>query len=115
MLVNIWIKPLLDASSSSFALIVHLSHYPTANAHCYPVLFDGPKQFNAPTHSCSSTRATRACQCAAHLTTDLLLRTQRPIKQITAEVGIQNEKSFMRAFKGWTGRTPEEFRLAKAP
>jgi AraC-like DNA-binding protein len=45
---------------------------------------------------------------------DLLLRTQRPIKQIAAEVGFQNEKSFMRAFKGWTGRTPEEFRLAKS-
>jgi AraC-like DNA-binding protein len=49
------------------------------------------------------------------LATDLLLRTQRPIKQIAAEVGFQNEKSFMRAFKGWIGQTPEEFRLAKAP
>ena len=49
------------------------------------------------------------------LASDLLLRTQRPIKQIAVEVGFQNEKSFMRAFKGWTGRTPEEFRLAKAP
>ncbi len=49
------------------------------------------------------------------LATDLLLRTQRPIKQIAAEVGFQNEKSFMRAFKGWTRQTPEEFRLAKAP
>jgi AraC-like DNA-binding protein len=49
------------------------------------------------------------------LATELLLRTQRPIKQIAAEVGFQNEKSFMRAFKGWTGQTPEEFRLAKAP
>jgi AraC-like DNA-binding protein len=38
------------------------------------------------------------------------LRTQRPIKQIAAEAGFQNEKSFMRAFKGWTGQTPEEFR-----
>ena len=45
------------------------------------------------------------------LATDLLLRTQRPIKQVAAEVGFQNEKSFMRAFKGWTGQTPEEFRL----
>ena len=35
-------------------------------------------------------------------------------EQIAAEVGFQNEKSFMRAFKGWTGRTPEEFRLAKS-
>jgi len=44
-----------------------------------------------------------------------LLRTQRPIQQIAAEVGFQNEKSFMRAFKAWTGQTPEEFRVAKAP
>jgi len=49
------------------------------------------------------------------LATDLLLRTQRPIKQIAAEVGFQNEKSFMRAFKTWTGLTPEDCRLAKAP
>ncbi len=49
------------------------------------------------------------------LAMDLLLRTHRPIKQIAAEVGFQNEKSFMRAFKGWTGQTPEEFRLSKAP
>jgi AraC-like DNA-binding protein len=41
---------------------------------------------------------------------DLLLRTTRPIKQIAAEAGFQNEKSFMRAFKGWTGSTPEAFR-----
>ena len=45
------------------------------------------------------------------LAMDLLLRTQRPIKQIAAEVGFQNEKSFMRAFKGWTGQTPEGFRV----
>ena len=49
------------------------------------------------------------------LATELLLRSHRPLKQIAAEVGFQNEKSFMRAFKGWTGQTPEEFRLAKAP
>ncbi len=41
---------------------------------------------------------------------DLLLRSTRPIKQIAVEVGFQNEKSFMRAFKGWTGTTPEAFR-----
>ena len=44
------------------------------------------------------------------MATDLLLRSQRPIKQIAAEVGFLNEKSFMRAFKGWTGQTPDEFR-----
>jgi AraC-like DNA-binding protein len=46
-----------------------------------------------------------------NLAIDLLLRSQRPIKQIAAEVGFQNEKSFMRAFKSWTGVTPEGVRL----
>jgi AraC-like DNA-binding protein len=41
---------------------------------------------------------------------DLLLRTQRPIKQVAEAAGFQNEKSFMRAFKGWTGLSPAEFR-----
>ena len=45
------------------------------------------------------------------LATDLLLRSQRPIKQIAAEVGFQNEKSFMRAFKSCTGVTPEGMRF----
>ncbi len=41
---------------------------------------------------------------------ELLLRTQRPIKQVAQAAGFRNEKSFMRAFKGWTGRSPAEFR-----
>ena len=45
------------------------------------------------------------------LATDLLLRSQRPIKQIAAEVGIQNDGSFMRAFKKCTGETPEGMRF----
>jgi len=47
------------------------------------------------------------------LAMDLLLRTNRPLKQIASEVGFQNEKSFMRAFKGWTGSTPDEFRTSR--
>ena len=43
---------------------------------------------------------------------DLLLRTSRPIKQVAEAAGFQNEKSFMRAFKGWTGLSPAEFRHA---
>ena len=41
---------------------------------------------------------------------ELLLRTQRPIKQVAQAAGFRNEKSFMRAFKGWTGQSPAEFR-----
>jgi len=39
-----------------------------------------------------------------------LVRTARPVKQIALAVGFLNEKSFARAFKAWTGRTPSEFR-----
>jgi AraC-like DNA-binding protein len=42
--------------------------------------------------------------------TELLLRTQRPIKQIAQAAGFQNEKSFIRAFKGWTGLPPAAYR-----
>ncbi len=44
---------------------------------------------------------------------DLLLRTQRPIKQIADEVGFLNEKSFIRAFKVWTGQTPDILRRSR--
>jgi len=41
---------------------------------------------------------------------ELLLRTRRPIKQVAQAAGFRNEKSFMRAFKGWTGQSAAEFR-----
>jgi AraC-like DNA-binding protein len=44
---------------------------------------------------------------------DLLQRTQRPIKQIAEAAGFQNQKSFIRAFKGWTGLAPGEWRTAR--
>lgn len=41
---------------------------------------------------------------------ELLHRSERPIKQVAEAAGFQNEKSFIRAFKGWTGLSPAEFR-----
>jgi AraC-like DNA-binding protein len=40
----------------------------------------------------------------------LLQRTTKPVKQVAEAAGFQNEKSFIRAFKGWTGMTPGEWR-----
>ena len=40
----------------------------------------------------------------------LLQRTNKPLKQIAAATGFQNEKSFIRAFRGWTGVAPGEWR-----
>ncbi len=39
---------------------------------------------------------------------DLLQRSSRPVKQVAEAAGFQNEKIFIRAFKGWTGMTPGE-------
>ena len=46
---------------------------------------------------------------------DALLRSDRPIKQVAALAGFRNDKSFLRAFKGWTGLTPAEFRERQRP
>ena len=41
---------------------------------------------------------------------ELLHRTLRPIKQVAEAAGFVNEKSFIRAFRTWTGQSPSEFR-----
>jgi len=41
---------------------------------------------------------------------DLLYRSTKPVKQVAAAVGFRNEKSFLRAFRQWTGTSPAEFR-----
>jgi AraC-like DNA-binding protein len=45
---------------------------------------------------------------------DLLYRSAMPLKQVAEATGFRNEKSFIRAFRGWTGFSPGEFRRAAA-
>ncbi len=45
----------------------------------------------------------------------LLRTTSWPIARIAAEVGMRHEKSFSRAFKHWTGQTPDEARRHASP
>ena len=45
--------------------------------------------------------------------TELLLRTNRPIKQVAEAAGFLNDKSFTRAFLAWTGQTPTAFRQGR--
>jgi len=41
---------------------------------------------------------------------ELLLRTSKPIKQVAEASGFRNEKSFIRAFRQWTGTSPGAFK-----
>lgn len=43
---------------------------------------------------------------------ELLCRTEKPLKQVALAVGFADEKSFARAFKDWTGRSPGEYRAS---
>ena len=46
---------------------------------------------------------------------DLLQRTDRPVKQVAQAAGFGNEKSFIRAFRAWTGQSPAAFRRQSRP
>jgi len=45
---------------------------------------------------------------------ELLQRTPWPVKQVASAAGFRHEKSFMRAFRAWTGMTPTEYRAQAA-
>jgi AraC-like DNA-binding protein len=46
---------------------------------------------------------------------ELLARSDLPIKQLARAVGFRNDKSFARAFHGWTGQSPSAYRAAIRP
>ena len=46
---------------------------------------------------------------------ELLQRSDRPLKQVAQAVGFGSEKSFIRAFRGWTGQPPGAFRKSARP
>ena len=46
---------------------------------------------------------------------ELLARTDLPLKQLAVEVGYRNVKSFARAFRGWTGMSPTDYRTHRSP
>ena len=46
---------------------------------------------------------------------ELLQRTDRPVKQVAQAAGFGNEKSFIRAFRAWTGQSPAAFRRQSRP
>ena len=54
-------------------------------------------------------------QSRSDLAKSLLLHTSKPIKQVAAASGFQNEKSFSRAFSQWCGVSPTAFRLGAMP
>ena len=52
-------------------------------------------------------------QTRRDLAVDMLTRSDKPVKQIAHAAGFDNEKSFARAFKGWMGSSPSEFRARR--
>jgi AraC-like DNA-binding protein len=51
-----------------------------------------------------------ADQARAELAKELLQRGDHPLLQIAHELGYSESQNFIRAFKRWTGQTPEQYR-----
>ena len=56
------------------------------------------------------TFATLTDQTRAELAEELLKRKDRSLAEIANELGYTESQNFIRAFKRWTGQTPEQFR-----
>lgn len=94
------------------ALSTHAEH--THNAEALAALLHlSPRTLHRQLKDEGATLQGLKDEVRQHSATEMLLRTARPIKQVAQAAGFQNEKSFIRAFKGWTGSTPAEFRRQK--
>ena len=49
------------------------------------------------------------------LAIDYVAHTQRPLRDVGAQLGFAHAAAFHRAFRRWTGQTPGAFRRARAP
>lgn len=91
------------------ALAAHAEH--THNAQALAALLHlSPRTLHRQLKDEGATLQGLKDEVRQHSATEMLLRTTRPIKQVAQAAGFHNEKSFIRAFKGWTGSTPAEFR-----
>ena len=83
----------------------------TRNAHDLAALLNlSPRSLHRQLQDEGATLQAIKNQVRRDRAIELLQRSQRPIKQIAEAVGFRNEKSFIRAFKGWTGVAPGEWR-----
>jgi AraC-like DNA-binding protein len=92
-------NPELSHSAENMAAMLHLS----------------PRTLHRQLKEEGATLQALKDEARQNLAHDLLLRTSRPIKQIACASGFQNEKSFIRAFRSWTGKSPTELRRLGRP
>ena len=82
---------------------------PADGRHAGPPAAPVPAQPAPPAQESASLQALKD-EVRRERAVALLLRTSRPIKRIAQSCGFLNDKSFIRAFRLWTGLSPSEFR-----
>jgi len=74
-----------------------------------PMLNSSPRSLHRQLKEEGTSRRVLKDEVRRERAVELLQRTRKPVKQVAESAGFQNEKSFIRAFKQWTGRTPRCF------